>query len=96
MEVSLAYAHRTTLTTTIDSAGIDLAANLTRDPVSFTGYVKEPVLMRQMMMALHRVIIDDARFDRSWWMLDPVITVHPDQMFFEAFSTDEMSLAMRD
>ncbi|MDA8016353.1 MAG: SWIM zinc finger domain-containing protein [Thermoanaerobaculia bacterium] len=26
-----------------------------------------------------------------WWVLDPVITVHPDQVFFECFSRDESS-----
>ncbi len=25
----------------------------------------------------------------AWWVLDPVITVHPDQVFFECFSQDE-------
>lgn len=25
----------------------------------------------------------------AWWVLDPVITVHPDQIFFECFSQDE-------
>lgn len=25
----------------------------------------------------------------AWWILDPVITVHPDQLFFECFSKDE-------
>jgi len=34
------------------------------------------------------------RTDREAWMvLDPVITVHPDQVFFEAFSKDESSYA---
>ena len=27
----------------------------------------------------------------AWWVLDPVITVHPDQVFFECFSRDESS-----
>lgn len=26
-----------------------------------------------------------------WWVLDPVITVHPDEVFFECFSQDESS-----
>ena len=26
-----------------------------------------------------------------WWILDPVITVHPDELFFECFSEDESS-----
>ena len=32
------------------------------------------------------------RQDRDWWIvLDPVITVHPDEVFFECFSEDESS-----
>lgn len=27
----------------------------------------------------------------AWWVLDPVITVHPDELFFECFSQDESS-----
>ena len=27
----------------------------------------------------------------AWWVLDPVITVHPDELFFECFSRDESS-----
>jgi len=27
----------------------------------------------------------------AWWVLDPVITVHPDEVFFECFSIDESS-----
>ncbi len=27
----------------------------------------------------------------AWWVLDPVITVHPDELFFECFSEDESS-----
>ncbi|MCO7225107.1 SWIM zinc finger family protein [Pleionea sp. CnH1-48] len=27
----------------------------------------------------------------AWWVLDPVITVHPDEIFFECFSEDESS-----
>ena len=31
------------------------------------------------------------RDNALWWVLDPVITVHPDQVSFEAFSLDESS-----
>ncbi|MCW1922231.1 SWIM zinc finger domain-containing protein [Luteolibacter arcticus] len=34
------------------------------------------------------------KWERIWWIvLDPVITVHPDQVFFECFSQDESSYA---
>ena len=92
MEVALAYDRRTSLTTSLTTAALDFATNLRRPPVSFRGRVKEPVLLRQLLGALHRVITGDFRWlsDEEWQMtLDPVITVHPDQLFFEAFSGDE-------
>ncbi len=92
MEVALAYDRRTSLVTSLTTAALDFAANLHRPPVSFRGRVKEPVLLRQLLGALHRVILGDFRWmdDEAWqFTLDPVITVHPDQLFFEAFSNDE-------
>ncbi len=96
MEVALAYDHRTTLVSTADSSALDLAANLRRTPVAFRGRVKEPLLFRQLMLALHQCILSDLRWvdEDVWrWMLDPVITVHHDQIFFEAFSNDQSSYA---
>jgi len=93
MEVALAYDVRTAVTTTLNSSAVDFATNLRRLPVSFQGVVKEPVLMRQLMVGLHEVILGDFRQDMTWWTLDPVITVHPDEIFFEAFSTDESAYA---
>jgi len=40
---------------------------------------------RQYFNYLYRVSMD------AWFVLDPVITVHPDQVFFECFSQDESS-----
>lgn len=93
MEVALAYDFRTAVTTTLNSSALDFAANLRRLPVAFEGRVKEPVLMRQLMTGLHEVILGDFRQDINFWVLDPVITVHPDEIFFEAFSTDESAYA---
>ncbi len=96
MEVALAYDHRTSLVTTAQGAAFDLAANVRRSPVAFRGRVKEPLLFRQLMVALHECIVSDLRWveeDRWLWMLDPVITVHHDQLFFEAFSNDQSSYA---
>src|SRR5262249_32767048 len=39
-------------------------------------------------VAMHDVILGDFRWNARGWMLDPVITVHPDELFFEAFSND--------
>ena len=41
------------------------------------------------MTVLHDILISDMRRDINRWLLDPVITVHPDQLMLEAFSTDE-------
>jgi predicted nucleic acid-binding Zn finger protein len=96
MEVALAYDHRTSLVATAQGAAFDLAANLRRSLVAFQGRVKEPLLFRQLMIALHQCIVSDLRWgDEDMWyrMLDPVITVHHDQIFFEAFSNDQSSYA---
>jgi predicted nucleic acid-binding Zn finger protein len=92
MEFELAYQQQTQVLTTINSSALDFATNMRRAPVSFQGRVQEPLLMRQMMLAMHRVIVSDYNFD---WrlLLDPIITVHPDQIFFEAFSNDQSTYA---
>ncbi|HEV8192828.1 MAG TPA: SWIM zinc finger family protein [Ktedonobacterales bacterium] len=94
MEVALAYDHRTTVVTAPGMSALDIATNRRRTPVSFTGRVKAPHLLRQLLLALHQVIVSDQRwYDENEWrqMLDPVITVHHDQLFFEAFSNDQSS-----
>jgi hypothetical protein len=94
MEVALAYDHRTSLATTPGAAALDFAANLRRRPVAFRGRVKEPLVLRQLLLALHQSILSDLRWqDEDEWLetLDPVITVHHDQLFFEAFSNDQSS-----
>ena len=111
MEVAFAYNQHTTLTTTLNESALDFATNLHRPPVAFQGRVKEPLLLRNLMVALHEVILSDMRRTQDmlrdmrslmdvgrrkrllWLLLDPVITVHHDQLFFEAFSNDESSYA---
>lgn len=91
MEVALSYDHQTQIVHAADWVLLDYAANTQRPPVSFKGRVKEPLYWRQLMTALHRVITSDATQPTGGWMwiLDPIITVHPDEIFFEAFSTDQ-------
>jgi len=94
MEVALAYDGSTTVITTPEVSALEIATNRRRAPVAFRGRVKAPYLLRQLLLALHRVILSDLRwFDEDEWlqMLDPVITVHHDQIFFEAFSNDQSS-----
>lgn len=94
MELALAYDHRTSLARTRGAAALDFAVDLFRRPVAFRGRVKDPVLLRQLLLALHEGILSDARWhdpDVQRRTLDPVITVHPDQLIFEAFSDDQSS-----
>jgi hypothetical protein len=96
MEVALAYAHRTSLATLLGVTALDFAANLRRRPVRFAGRVKDPLLLRQLLVALHESILSDARWtSHDEWQrtLDPIITVHHDRMIFEAFSTDQSTYA---
>jgi hypothetical protein len=96
MEVALAYAHRTSLATLLGVTALDFAANLRRRPVSFRGRVTDPLLLRQLLAALHESILSDTRWaSHDAWerTLDPIITVHRDQMTFEAFSTDQSTYA---
>ena len=97
MDVALAYSRHTTCTSSLTSSALDFATNLRRAPVAFHGRVREPVLLRQLLLALHEVVISDYSQSERWaWTLDPVITVHPDCLFFEAFSNDESSYARLD
>jgi predicted nucleic acid-binding Zn finger protein len=89
MLVNVAYEQRTSILNSFNSSAMDFAANISRLPVAFHGRVRDPLLMRQMMIALHEVIIGDYRVNQRAFTLDPVITVHPDEVFFEAFSSDE-------
>jgi hypothetical protein len=92
MDVNFAYAQPSTVAASLAGVALDFAANLRRPPVAFRGRVVQPVLLRQLLFALHDVIRGDFRWvdDAEWsQILDPVITVHPDQLFFEAFSSDE-------
>ncbi len=89
MLVTLSYDRHTSVVTELNGSALDFAANMRRLPVSFRGTLRDPYLMRQLMVAMHEVIIGDFREEQNTWLLDPVITVHPDQVFFEAFSTDQ-------
>jgi hypothetical protein len=91
MQVDLAYQTRTSVITELNASALDFATNVRRLPVSFRGQLREPVLMRQFMVAMHEVILGDYRWNMRGRLLDPVITVHPDELFFEAFSNDSSS-----
>jgi hypothetical protein len=75
------------------SARIGFSTNLRR-PVRFHARVsRQIVLLRFALQALGEVVwsndmwLPEAEF--SSFLLDPIITVHPDRVFFEAFSNDQ-------
>lgn len=123
----LAYAASSRVSTTGNSAQVELFGNLDRAHVRFSAAIKDPLRFREAMSTLYAVVGSDYRYvpkDRSqylaylrlkrevaplgiWnaqqayfgWLLrndplassilDPVITVHPDQVMLEVFGKDE-------
>jgi hypothetical protein len=88
----LDYAGPSTLEVDETSARLGLSTNLRR-PVRFHARVKQQVvLLRFALQALGEVVwsndmwTSEAEF--GMFLLDPIITVHPDRVFFEAFSND--------
>jgi hypothetical protein len=73
-------------------ASLGLAANARR-PVRFRGRVRRQLpLLRFALRALGEAIWSSEgwlQHDDSPLLLDPIITVHPDRLLFEAFSQDE-------
>jgi len=91
------YATPSAFESTRDSARLGLAAD-PRRPVRFHGrMVRNVPLLRFALRALGEAI-----WSRDEWfsdgeilggVLDPVVTVHPDRIFFEAFSQDQSTAA---
>jgi hypothetical protein len=87
------YASTSVFQSTRDSTLLGIAANARR-PVRFHGrVVKEIPLLRFALRALGEAIWSDDTWlsEGEFWagLLDPVITIHPDRIFFEAFSQDQ-------
>ncbi len=62
-----------------------------RRPVRFHARVKSEhvFMLRTALRALGEAIWSDDTWESAGTILDPVITVHPDRVFFEAFSQDQ-------
>ena len=126
-EVPLTYAGASRI---VDGT-LSLLGNLNRDPVQFNATLKDPLRLREALIALHRIVGSDFRYvpkDRTayqafqrmrresanlnawkaqqayfdwlfrndpnaWLILDPIISVHPDEVAFEVFSKDEGTYA---
>lgn len=131
MDVALTYEAPSGVETGGGRARVRLAGATQRPRVRWRGAVKDPISLREALLALHEVVIADfrwkppesrqefeawlqgwldlhasaerARLDaerrraleyrwaeqrQAWTVLDPVVSVHPDQVTFEAFSRD--------
>jgi hypothetical protein len=99
--VAFDYASPSALTAEGGRAALGLSADLRR-PVRFHARVKSNVLsLRLALQALGEVVWSDDTWlseedyaDRLAAILDPVITAHPDRIFFEAFSQDQSSYGL--
>lgn len=87
--VHLDYASPSAFTATDGRDVLGFTADARR-PVRFRGrVVRNPFLLRVAMRALGQAIWSDDTWISDGVLLDPVITVHPDRIFLEAFSQDQ-------
>ena len=83
------YASPSVFEATRDTETVGLAVNARR-PVRFNGRVKaHGFILRIALRALGEAVWSDDTWIAQQDILDPVITVHPDRIFFEAFSQDQ-------
>src|SRR5687768_13941596 len=89
------YITPSTLESDRERTMLGLSASARR-PVRFHGRVKSQYvfLLRTAMRAMGAVIWSDDTWVSAGEILDPVITVHPDRVFFEAFSQDQSAYAL--
>jgi len=93
MIFALDYASPSVFESERDRALLGISANQRR-PVRFHGRLMRNVpLFRFTLRALGEAIWSNdtwvSQGELMSWVLDPVITVHPDRIFFEAFSQDQ-------
>ncbi|MFT6576581.1 MAG: hypothetical protein ACJA16_004790, partial [Akkermansiaceae bacterium] len=157
------YKGSSTVRSDASQTALSFVPDARRDPTWFHGKIREKLIFREAISALHDVVVSDLRFrpkdreeyqrwlaeqedlwlteaatgqsertekiaslsqelktafaaqqgamgpfykarskywqhlyktNRDWWLvLDPVISIHPDQIFFECFSEDESTYA---
>lgn len=91
---SFSYAIPSSFESTRTRALYDLSVDLTR-PVRFHAKVRQHVLpLRFALQALGQLIWHSDEWTTDFFTLDPIITVHPDRVFFEAFSADQSSYGL--
>lgn len=89
---AITYASPSAFQSTRDRSDLSMAANALR-PVSFHGrVVQHGFLLRIALRALGQAIWSEDNWESATdylaRTLDPVITVHPDRLWFEAFTQD--------
>jgi hypothetical protein len=92
------YATPSAFTSDWERAQLGLSPNLRR-PLRFHGRIREHVLsVRLALQALGALIWSDDSWATSDeflpFVLDPVVTVHRDRVFFEAFSQDQSAYGL--
>ncbi len=98
MIFALDYASPSVFESDRERALLGMSANARR-PVRFHGQVTRNIpLLRFTLRALGETIWSNdtwvSQGEFMSWILDPVITIHPDRIFFEAFSQDQSVYAM--
>jgi len=98
MNFALDYASPSVFESDRERALLGMSANARR-PVRFHGQVMRNIpILRFTLRALGEAIWSNDTWltqgELMSWILDPVITVHPDRIFFEAFSQDHSVYAM--
>ncbi|MHC9538492.1 MAG: SWIM zinc finger family protein [Vulcanimicrobiota bacterium] len=94
INVLVDYSTPSALQSEKDRAFLGFTAN-ERRPVRFRGLIKKDAfLLRLALRALGELIWSSDMWLESSAILDPVITVHRDRIFFEAFSADESAYGM--
>lgn len=92
--VHVDYATPSVFDSTRDESLLGIAPN-TRRPVRFVGTVRRDIfLLRLALRTLGEVVWSDDSWLDVTAILDPVITVHRDRIFFEAFSQDQSTYGM--
>jgi len=92
------YASPSVFESDRDRALLGVSASMRR-PVRFHGRVTRNIpLLRFTLRALGEAIWSNdtwvSQGEFGSWILDPLITIHPDRIFFEAFSQDQSVYAM--
>ncbi len=99
--VATEYVGPSVMESSGESAALSMSTN-ERRPVRFHARVEKHVLsLRRALRTLGELVWSDFQWlDENEWerqmelILDPVITVHPDRVFFEAFNQDQSAYGL--